>query len=151
MLQDILTKIINTDFIESKKTKSNNDLYLTYATFEKACHLKDTLAFELSKANLLKDISLSQDISQLVTILPNIILILDSSKPVKEALFKCLEKCTLNDQKINVNLFNDNPSYISDYYEIVLDCLRINLSPFFKNQALLLLTKVTPGQETNQE
>lgn len=66
-------------------------------------------------------------------------LAVDSSPAVYKALFACLKRCTYNGQSITEATFEDEKAR-EDYYEIVIECLRVNLSPFFKG----LISKLSP-------
>ena len=71
--------------------------------------------------------------------LAQVALSIDSSPAVYKALFACLGRCTYNGQRITEQTFEDENAR-QDYYEIVIECLRVNLSPFFKG----LLSKLSP-------
>jgi len=60
-----------------------------------------------------------------------VILTADCSEKVNEAIFKCLERCTYNSKKINKETFEPVEAR-EDYYEIIIACLKENLTPFFK-------------------
>jgi hypothetical protein len=60
-----------------------------------------------------------------------IVLTADSSDNVQDAIFKCLERCTYNSEKITKDIFEPVEAR-EDYYEIVIACLKENLTPFFK-------------------
>ncbi len=66
----------------------------------------------------------------------DIVLALDSSEEVYDALFKCLVKSSYNGIKITPETF-ENEGARGDFYEVAFYCLKVNLYPFFKN----LLTK----------
>jgi len=59
-----------------------------------------------------------------------IILAADCSDKVEEAIFKCLNRCLYNSEKITKDTFESLDAR-ENYYEIVIACLKDNLSPFF--------------------
>lgn len=56
------------------------------------------------------------------------ILMVDSSDAVDAALWPCLARCLRNDQKIVEMTFDDLEARI-DYYDIALECIKVNLGP----------------------
>lgn len=71
-----------------------------------------------------------------------IILTADCSDKVNDAIFKCLARCTYNGEKITKDIF-ENVKARENYYEIVIACLKENLTPFFKP----LFSKLSELQE----
>lgn len=57
---------------------------------------------------------------------------IDGSPEVNAALFVCLARCTYNDVKITEKMFDTTETAQEDYYEILLACAKVNLTPFFK-------------------
>lgn len=107
------------------------------ADFKDAMALKSAIAKELSKADF--DLSLKMDKDVNPADFAKMALAVDSSPVVYDCLFKCLARCTYDGQKITEATFED-VSAREDYYEIVLACLKENLSPFFKG----LISKLSP-------
>ena len=66
-----------------------------------------------------------------------IVLSADTSDDVQKAVFKCLLRCTYNKEKITEDTFKPTVAR-KDYYEIVIACLKENLSPFFESPILKL-------------
>jgi hypothetical protein len=56
---------------------------------------------------------------------------IDCDDKVTDALFKCLARCTYNGEKIIRDTFEPVEAR-EDYYEIVINCLKENLLPFFQ-------------------
>lgn len=56
------------------------------------------------------------------------VFLVDSSDEVEKAMWGCLVRCLRNDQKIVPETFNPVEAR-ADYYEIVAECLKENLSP----------------------
>lgn len=57
---------------------------------------------------------------------------IESSPAVKKAVYKCLERCTYNGQKITKATFEDVTAR-QDYAEIVRSCIEVNQAPFPKS------------------
>lgn len=117
------------------ETKSGAELKLNIAPMADVLALKNAVTSEIGKAGIdIKANSSSffqQDVSKLIPVLAA----LDSSESIQKALFKCAEKSTYDKKKINIELFDDVPEARGDYYEIIFNVLKVNLSTFFKNAA----------------
>lgn len=120
-------------------SQSGASVSIRFAGFEKACNLKEAIALELAKTSINFDISasktlddlLDQDItSELINTLKTVVFTLIASKKVRKACFECLKYSTYNDEKITEGLFN-NEDTLQDYYEIVINCLKVNVCCFF--------------------
>jgi len=115
-------------------TKDGKLVQINYAGFQDAMELKNAIGHELLKVNVdISDLINKTLDSQSVNTLKNLILIVDTSSEVKNALFKCLSRCLYNGYKIDYNTFNDKEA-VNEYYTIVINCIKENLSPFFQNQ-----------------
>lgn len=129
------------------KTESGADLTINIAPFRDVMNLKNAIqktikGEELSELGNLDIESLKKGNSQgIFSGIVNAIMAVDSSDEVYKATFKCLERCTYNDEKITERLF-DKEETRADYYEIVFFCIRDNLEPFFRN-VLSRLPKIT--------
>lgn len=117
---------------------SGAKVVINVADFKSSMALKNAIASELSRGqfslgSLDGDIEgfLEMDTSKLEPLLKGALL-LDSSEKVNEALFKCLIRCTYNGAKITEETFEAEEAR-ADYYEIVLECLKVNLMPFMKS------------------
>ncbi len=56
------------------------------------------------------------------------------SKNVKNALFKCFQRCSYDDVRVNANLFDDSKlgtKAREDYYMICFKVIEVNCWPFF--------------------
>ncbi len=71
------------------------------------------------------------------------VLAADSSEQVEKAVFVCLKRCLYNGEKITPETFEPIEAR-KDYYEIIIECLQGNLSPFF--EPLFLKLKKLLGQ-----
>lgn len=82
------------------------------------------------------------------------ILFADTSDKFIANVFKCLASCIYEDvKKIDELLFEDVPELREDYYEIVFECCKVNLTPFFKSlsSALLKALETIPSDNPKQE
>jgi hypothetical protein len=115
------------------QTAGGNTVAVNAAPWRDAVALKNAIAKEFLASGAVLD--LKADASNL----SKVILAVDSSDAVYKALMACLSRCTFNNQKI-VDATFENESAREDYYEIVTECLKVNLSPFFKGLLLKLKT-----------
>lgn len=74
---------------------------------------------------------------------------LDCSKAVNEAIFDCLARSTYNGERIVRETFEPEEAR-GDYYTIVIACLKRNLSPFFKT-LISKLQKLAPTPSESQK
>ena len=126
------------------------------ADFKSAMALKGSIAGELAAGNLKLDgltkgdldvqNLMNLDMSVIEPLLQTLFSI-DSSEKVNDAIFACLTKCLYNGEKITEATF-DNVEAREDYYLIVFECLKVNLTPFFKG----LVSKLNlPLKAINQD
>lgn len=115
--------------MEQIKTVSGANLCIGIAPFKDCMHLKNVIERELSKNKIdLSSLDLkSTDLSALI----NPILSIDSSDAFMDAFFKVAIKSTYNDEKITQDIFEDEKARI-DFYDVMINVIRINLAPFFK-------------------
>lgn len=102
---------------------SGADVEINTAPWKDAKALKRTIE---------REIALSGGIS-----LPTVLLV-DSSEMVDAALWPCLVRCTYNKEKITESTF-DKPEARGDYYDIVQECVKVNLGPLVQS----LLSKLS--------
>lgn len=101
---------------------------ITASSFETAFRLKSTIERELLKSKInLMELDL-EDIAGII----NVLMILDSSSEVFEAMFECLKKSSYNGVGIKKDTF-DTPEKWGDLYEVFFYCLKVNVFPFYKN------------------
>ena len=80
------------------------------------------------------------------------ILFADTSEKFITTVFKCLSSCIYEDaRKIDEMLFEDVPELREDYYEIVFECCKANLSPFIKALSSAFLKVLEQTQSENQK
>jgi hypothetical protein len=140
------------------KTKSGADLTVNIAPFRDVMNLKNAIqktikSEDLSQLGNLDIESLKKGNSQSIfSGIVNAILSVDSSEDVYKATFKCLERCTYNDEKVTERLFEKEEVRV-DYYEIMFFCIKDNLEPFFRNvlSALPNITAMVTSESQKQK
>ena len=120
------------------------------APFKDVMKLKAAIAKEMAGADFSFDIDMSkgfeaQDFD--VASIAKVALMVDSSDEVSEKLFACLVRCTYGGDKITEATFEDEEAR-EDYYQVVIACLKVNLSPFFKPLISLLSPVLSAGMES---
>jgi len=113
----------------SKELKFDNgdEAVINIASFSNSLSLKNAI----SKSLLAQGVKLANiDINNVDSLL-DAIFAADSDEAVNKAIFTCLAKSTYNKEKITFDIFEDEKAR-ENYYEIVIECLKINLSPFLK-------------------
>lgn len=91
--------------------------------------------FKVLEPNNLQSLNSEKLIDSLVQLLINF----DASEDFEKAVFDCLSYCIYDGfNKISFQLFDDKPEIREDYYEIVSNCIEVNLRPFFKSLATAL-------------
>lgn len=103
------------------------------APLMEAFNLKSLIQKALLTNNIKLEEALDNDIF-------SILMALDSSPEIFEAMFKCLEKSTYNNIKITKETFEPEQAR-ADLYEVFYYCLKVNVYPFFKS----LLSKFGSG------
>jgi len=124
------------------KAPSGANISIRIAPFDDAMALKDAIGSKLAESGVnlkdafqgkdLKKEEVSDFIGDLIDPLVNSLLSLDSSKELRIAIFKCLNRCTCEGERITGNTF-EPPDRRGDYYPVVIECLKVNLLPFFQN------------------
>lgn len=108
--------------------ESGARVIINECSLEQAFKLKSTIQKELLRQKIeIKDVDF-EDMGQVV----NILMALDSSEEVFNCLFECLKKSSYNGIRIAKDTF-DTPDKWGDLYEIFFYCLKVNISPFYKN------------------
>lgn len=125
------------------KGQNGANIKINPAGFEESVNLRMAITKELSKADFNINAS-AVDMDNIdVSGIAKLICVVDSSREVNDALFACLSRCTYNKDKITKATFEPVEAR-EDYYEIVISCLKVNLSPFFKG----LISKLAPFMAT---
>lgn len=115
---------------------SGASVRINLAPFKDAMALKNALTKELSNSGIeignleVKDVK-NLDKSKIFNTLINGLLAIDSSEVIQNQLFKCLVRCTYNNEKITEFTFEKEEARC-DFYEIAIECVKANLSPFFQ-------------------
>lgn len=122
------------------------ELIITPAGFADVFALKRALALALKKGGIKFDLSglkidtdnpMNSDIGDIGFIL-DAVLEVSTDPDVQKWLFKCCERVIFGQDKVNQDFFEepDNRQY---YYPIMIEVIKINLSPFFQKLSLLFL------------
>lgn len=94
------------------------------------CSLTD--AFRLKSVIQKALLGQNLNIEQLLDVdIMTILMSLDSSEEVFESMFVCLRKSLYNGNAIKPEVFDDVKAR-EDLYEIFLNCIKVNIYPFFK-------------------
>lgn len=117
----------------TKTTENGASLIINEAPFGKVIELKKAIQENLKTVDYSMDILEGEDVSTALQNMIGLLLEIDTSYRTEKALFECLVHCTYNNAKINEQLFNDLPEARADYYEIIRDCIEVNLRPFMKS------------------
>lgn len=111
-------------------TSTGAKVIINSAPFRDAMTLKNAIQatikvgeLDLSKIKSFKELDIAPFLESILAI--------DSDLNVYNALMKCLVRCTYNSEKITENTFETDNAR-QDYYEIVLECMKVNLHPFLK-------------------
>ena len=133
-------------------TKNGNKKFIiNFAGFKNAVKLKNAAADFLLKNGVHKNLGdfKEANIASLLDKVFELLLSAETSDKFNDALFGCLESCIYDETfKINKQLFDDKPEIIEDYYEIVSNCIEVNLRPFFKSLVAELKTRLNQIPET---
>ena len=118
-----------------KEIKGNNNsvIKIGVAPWQDAVRLKNAVSRDLAKVGIdLDGITLKTEINAaLIQKLIKPFMTIDSSEEFNTAVFKCMTRCTYNDDRITEQTF-ENVEAREDYYLIMLQVLTVNLAPFFK-------------------
>ena len=124
-------------------TSSGAEVNITPAPFQVAMKLKQAVLEAAKESNIdLSKIDI-KNLRESITPIIQMLLTLDCSDKVNDALFKCLERCTYKTglmvagEKITRNTFEELEPR-KDYYEIAFHCIKENLAPFFQTLFSLL-------------
>lgn len=125
-------------------TESNAEVVINMANFIDASRLRVAVlgaikesGVEISKVDIEKLLSgVKEDMGAAVKSgaldsLLDMVISLDCSEKVNNEIFNCLKRSTYNSEKITRDTFNELEAR-GDYYHIVIMCLKVNLTPFFK-------------------
>ena len=140
---------------ECTTVNGNATLVLNEATFADCIILQSVIMEEAKKLKLdIGDMDISLNVSSMSNLLDNIkdlFFGLMTSEKFDRIIFKCLGSCTYNGIKITKQLFDDIPEVRQDYYQIIKECVEINLNPFLKSLTSQLSTLFTIPMSENQE
>ena len=114
-------------------------IVINEATWGDVRKLKKVLAIELLKLGIDIDKEFLGQTeenlmvgSKLFQLLKDVYLTLEASDDFNDEIMNCLQYCTYDNIQIKEHLFDDKPEAREDYYDMVIGCLEVNLSPFIK-------------------
>lgn len=140
---------------ECTTDNGNATLILNEATFADCIILQSVIMEEAKKLKIdIGEMDISLNVSSMSNLLDNIkdlFFGLMTSDKFDRIIFKCLNSCTYNGVKITKQLFDDMPEARQDYYQIIKECVEINLNPFLKSLTSQLSTLFTIPMSENQE
>ena len=135
-------------------TVNNATLVLNEGTFDEAIQLQKVIFEEAKKLKIdIGELEIEQfgSVSSLLNCFKDLFLNLMTSKEFDTIIFKCLKHCTYNDIAVTKTLFEDVPDARGDYYQIVKECIEINLAPFMKSlTSQLSILFPIPTQDTQE-
>ena len=83
---------------------------------------------------------------KLLSLIKDVYLTLEASDDFNAEIMNCLQYCTYDSIQIKEQLFDDKVEAREDYYDMVIGCLEVNLSPFMRK----LFSKFTSQMNINQ-
>lgn len=130
-------------------TESGVEVNISPADFLNSLKLKNAVLRAIKESGVdVSTIDLDKlSLSSLQPIL-EIVLSADTDEAVEKAIFHCLGKCTYGGERIVRDTFEPIEAR-KDYYDIIIACLKENLTPFFESP-ILKLKKLTKKQSVNQ-
>ena len=117
--------------------KSGNQLTVSVAPFSEANKLLKTVARELTAVSFDLDfgnVDLAHISPKDINTLKNAAFQLLQSDVVEASVFKCMERCLYNGQRITAKTFEEENAR-ADYLPVAWEVMKANLTPFFKNLA----------------
>ena len=140
---------------ECTTVNGNAELILNEATFADCLILQSVIMEEAKKLKIdIGQIDIDFDgasITSLLDSIKDLFFNLMTSEKFDRIVFKCLSYCTYNNVKITKQLFDDVPEARADYYQIIKECVEINLAPFLKSLTSQLSTLLPTVTLENQE
>lgn len=140
---------------ECTTVNGNAELILNEATFADCLILQSVIMEEAKKLKVdIGEIELDfggSSVTSLLDSIKDLFLNLMTSEKFDRIVFKCLSYCTYNNVKITKQLFDDVPESRADYYQIIKECVEINLAPFLKSLTSQLSTLLPTVTSDNQE
>lgn len=114
---------------------SGAKLEVTESSFSDAYALEKSLISSVKETNL-SGLQVKKDIFDMdIDVLLKSVLMMATSPQVEQCLFKCFERATYNNLRINRGLFDDPKIGLQireDFYEICLKVAEVNCRPFLK-------------------
>ena len=139
---------------ECTTVNGNAELILNEATFADCLTLQSVIMEETKKLKVdIGEIEIDfggSSVSSLLDSIKDLFLNLMTSEKFDRIVFQCLKNCTYNGIKITKQLFDDVPEARADYYQIIKECVEINLRPFLKSLTSQLSTLLPTMTSDNQ-
>ena len=119
---------------------NGQDFIITPGSFEEAMRLKDAVSKAITRQGIRLDLSgldggdiMNTPVEKVGGIIENVLAV-DSDPEVRVALFSCAARATYGKdrEKITVDFF-EPVERRELYYPIMVEVLKVNLGPFFKN------------------
>ena len=136
--------------MEFTAKNSGKSIKIIPASFKTAMKLKIEAFKCLNKTNALEKIKDLKNIelTTLFSEIANLLVEADTSEGFNNAVMECLSVCICDKtHAITEQFFDDCPELWEDYYEIVSNCVEVNLRPFFKSLASELQTRFNKIEE----
>lgn len=102
---------------------------INYGEMRDVFALKDSISKEL--LNLDSGATAESLMDMDASVIAKAAMMVDSSDKVRACIFKCLTRSTYDGQKITEETFSSHETW-GDYYDIAIECIKVNLSPFLK-------------------
>lgn len=125
-------------------SSSGSKIVIDSAPWKDAKALKKAMQKEAAASG--EALKLDADVGTLLSLFLKV----DGSDAVDAALWPCLIRCTRNGEKITEQTFDD-PEARKDYYEIVLECAKVNLGPLAENLASKFSAALALAQKPKAE
>lgn len=135
---------------------SNTPISINASPLKTALKLKKEAINCLLRAGIIKDLDFkSLDFSNIGNKILNVLLEIETSETFEAALLECLKSCILDldgiKHKITFELFDEHPELREDYYQIILNCLEVNLRPFLNSLVSEFKTRLKTMKIDSQE
>ena len=108
------------------------------APIKSAANLKKSIAKCLLSAGIIKDLNFQGlNLSALLDKAIEVLFSVETSDEFERACFECLKSCHIDKNgvkmEITPELFDNDIDLREDYYEILSNCIEVNMRPFFKS------------------
>lgn len=117
--------------------ESGNTVKIEAASWGDAINLHDKISKTLLSNNIdlgnieIPESSNDKNDLSLVNTFMKAILAVSGDESVRKSIFKCLQRCLYNGEKITEQTF-ENPEARKDYYPVIVACITENISPLLE-------------------